>query len=459
MRRIKSHIAMGLTSLIIPSLISCNQANNSKKDNKQPNILVIIADDLGWNDVGYHGSEIKTPTIDKLAGEGIEFNHFYVCSVSSPTRASLLTGRYPSRYKILSPLADKAGLPAGTITLATLLNKNGYDTGISGKWHLGTVAEARPLNYGFNSSYGYLRGQIDPYTHLYKDGNRTWHRNDILTDEEGHATDLITEEAVRFLSKPRDKDKPFFLYVAYSVPHYPLDEPEEWINMYDQTIENESRRKYAAAVTHMDNAIAKILENLKHKELENNTMVIFLSDNGGQKSWYSPTQYNGKFEANDVLGDNRPLKDWKTSLYEGALRVPAVMIWPGKLDHMKIEDPIYVADIFPTLANIAGISIKDELNIDGINFWPAINGGSFIEERSIYWKLNNGLALKKGDWKLIHKGNKLKEGKNELYNIKADPYETNDLSLEQKDKVIELTKALKHQLSMDKKLPSASISK
>lgn len=458
--RFFGYSALGLSGLMLSSHLSCSPKKTRNSDNKQPNIVVIIADDLGWNDVGYHGSEIKTPVIDRMVSEGIEFDRFYVCSVSSPTRACLLTGRYPSRYGILAPLGDEAGLPAGTITLAGLLKQNGYDTEISGKWHLGAIPEARPLKYGFNISYGSLRGQIDPYTHLYKDGRKTWHRNDVLTDEEGHATDLITEEAIRFINRPRENGKPFFLYVAYTVPHYPLEEQIEWTNMYKQTIINESRRNNAGSVTHMDNSIGLILEALKKAEIEQNTIVMFQSDNGGQKSWNPnsiknndklSSEYNGKFKEHDVLGDNRPLRGWKGSLYDGALRVPAMLIWPGKLKHMKIEEAVNVADVYPTLAYLAGIRLPEELNIEGINFWPLVNGESISKERTMYWRLNNSTALKKGEWKLIHNGKNIDDGTDELYNIILDPYETRDVSGENIEKVTELKKEIQFNLSLDPK--------
>ncbi len=411
-----------------------------------------MADDLGWNDIGYHGSEIKTPAIDKLSQEGIELDRFYVHSVCSPTRASLLTGRYPSRYGILSPLGDEAVFPEGTVTIAELLNQNGYETAISGKWHLGTVPEARPMRLGFNSSYGYLRGQIDPYTHLYKNGNKTWHRNDTLIDEEGHATDLITDEAVRFIEKSHDNSKHFFLYVAYSVPHFPLDEPENWVDMYEKSIANESRRLYAASVTHMDEGIGRIMVTLEKNKLEENTVVLFFSDNGAQESWHSKTQYNGKYKGNDVLGDNRPLRDWKTSFYDGALRVPAIIMWKGRLSHGKYSEAINVADIYPTLAGLAGADIPEELNIEGLNFWPSLDGVTLDEDRIMYWRMNKGMALKKGDWKLIHHGKTPDEGTDELYNIFLDPNETRDVSEENGKILLELKKEMKHQFSLDSPL-------
>jgi arylsulfatase A-like enzyme len=442
--------AIWMSGIIFPSFLQFVNGNAAEPGQSRPNIIVCIADDLGWNDVGYHGSEIKTPVIDRMAAEGIEFNRFYVCSVSSPTRASLLTGRYPSRFGILTPLADEAGLPAGTVTLASLLKEQGYDTAISGKWHLGAVPGARPLNYGFSSSYGYFRGQIDPYTHLYKDGSRTWHRNDQLIDEEGHATDLITQEAIRFILKPREKGTPFFLYVAYSVPHYPLSEPAEWTGIYEKVIANESRRNNAASVTHMDNSIGRILEVLKKNGIEKNTIVMFLSDNGAQKSWSSKTEYNGKFKPHDVLGDNRPLRDWKTSLYEGALRVPATMIWPGRFQHMKLEEAVSVTDILPAMASLAGANIPGGLKLDGINFMYAIKGEKLRYERIMYWRSNNNTALKKGDWKLIHNGKDPGTGSDELYNISSDPNEKNDISGKYPDKVKELKEEIIHQLSLDK---------
>ncbi|MCD6598542.1 MAG: sulfatase-like hydrolase/transferase [Bacteroidales bacterium] len=411
-----------------------------------------MADDLGWNDIGYHGSEIKTPAIDKLSQEGIELDRFYVHSVCSPTRASLLTGRYPSRYGILSPLGDEAVFPEGTVTIAELLNQNGYETAISGKWHLGTVPEARPMRLGFNSSYGYLRGQIDPYTHLYKNGNKTWHRNDTLIDEEGHATDLITDEAVQFIEKSHDNSKHFFLYVAYSVPHFPLDEPENWVDMYEKSIANESRRLYAASVTHMDEGIGRIMVTLEKNKLEENTVVLFFSDNGAQESWHSKTQYNGKYKGNDVLGDNRPLRDWKTSFYDGALRVPAIIMWKGRLSHGKYSEAINVVDIYPTFAGLAGADIPKELSLEGLSFWSSLEGATLPEDRIMYWRMNSGIALKKGDWKLIHHGKTLDEGTDELYNIFLDPNETRDVSEENGKILLELKKEMKHQFSLDSPL-------
>ena len=258
-------LACAAVGTVCPQIFSCSPKGKKTDAGSKPNIIIIISDDTGWNDVGYNGSEIKTPVIDKMAKEGVQFDNFYVHPVCSPTRASLLTGKPPSRHGILGPIAGKSTktLLDGTVTLAELLRRNGYETSISGKWHLGLRPEVGPGKYGFTHSYGYLHGQIDPYVHDYKFGDRTWHRNEEFIDEEGHATDLITDEAVRFIKDSRDKAKPFFLYVAYGVPHYPLDEEEKWTGLYDGIIDNKSRKLFAASMTHMDDGISRILSSLK----------------------------------------------------------------------------------------------------------------------------------------------------------------------------------------------------
>jgi len=437
---------------------SCSPKGGQGTGKALPNIIIIVADDLGWKDVGFHDSEIKTPMLDKMANEGVVFDRFYVHSVCSPTRASLLTGRMPSRFGIYAPLGDEAAFPKETITIAGLLKQKGYETAISGKWHLGTVPEARPLNYGFDSSYGYLRGQIDPITHLYKNGNKTWHRNDKLLDEKGHATDLITKESIRIIEKPREKGKPFFLYIAYSVPHYPLYEVEEWVNQYSKSIKNESRQLFAASVTHMDHSIGQVFAALRNTGKANNTLILFLSDNGGQKNWYPKTEYGGKFKANDVLGNNLPLRDWKTSLYDGALRVPALLYWPGMLTHKVIKECVNVADVFPTLAYLAGAKVTEDMIIEGINFWPAIEDRKLPENRVMYWRTNNSFALKIGDWKLIHHGENFEDGNYELYNTILDPNEENNIALKHQEKVQALRKEMEHQMTKDKPAkPEASM--
>ena len=199
----------------------------------------------------------------------------------------------------------------------------------------------------------------------------------------------------------------------------------------------------------MDDGIRRIMTTLGNNEMEENTVVLFFSDNGAQESWHSKNQYNGKFKGNDVLGDNKPLRDWKTSFYEGALRVPAIISWKGELNHRKVAAAINVVDVFPTIAHLAGADIPKELNIEGLNFRASLDGSNFEEDRIMYWRMSKGMALKNGNWKLIHHGKTPDEGMDELYNISLDPNETKNVATENEELVLELKKEMKHQFSLD----------
>ncbi|MBN2357538.1 sulfatase-like hydrolase/transferase [candidate division KSB1 bacterium] len=419
---------------------------------KHPNILLIVADDAGWRDVGYHGSEIKTRNLDRLRETGAELDQFYVCPTCSPTRASLLTGRPAGRFGILGPIAGKSKqvLPFDTLTLPQLLKLNGYATAITGKWHLGLRLENGPRKYGFEYTYGYLHGQIDPYTHLYKFGDRTWHRNDQLIEEEGHATDLITDEAIRFIADHRDKSRPFFLYVPYSVPHYPLNEDEKWIAPYRESIPDQSRRLFAASMSHLDDAVGRLLKTLQAENLQNNTMVIFMSDNGGQQNWLGTAeQYEGRYAPQRRLGDNRPLRDWKGTLYEGGIRVPALWNWPGRLSAKRVRSVISVTDILPTIAAIAGISLPPDHEIEGKNVWESIAQGAIGPDRTLYWRTDKQLAVRYGDWKLVHTGANPNVGVDELFDLAKDPLEQTDIAPQHPEKLSALRKVLLAQYALD----------
>jgi arylsulfatase A-like enzyme len=346
----------------------------------RPNVLIMLADDTGWNDVGYNGSEIRTPHIDRLASEGVRLNQYYVYPTCSPTRVALLSGRPPSRWGILGPIAGKStlALPPETETLPRILSRVGYETAITGKWHLGLQREFGPWEYGFDHTHGSLHGQVDQYTHRYKYGDVTWHREGTFTEEEGHATDLIEKEAIEFLRSKRDKDRPFFLYVSFTVPHYPLQEPERWTAPYNDAIENESRRLFAASMTHMDDAVGNILATLETEGLSENTLVIFSSDNGGQEQWQGGAdQYDGRHGPNDVLGDNGALRGWKGDLYEGGIRVPAVVRWPGHLSPGVFDQPMMIQDLLPTIAGLAGA--QSPSSVEGKDVWAAWTEGEPLE--------------------------------------------------------------------------------
>lgn len=401
---------------------------------KKPNIIFIIADDMGWNDIGYQNPDIITPNINRLAESGVRFTHHYATPTCTPTRVAIMSGRYPSRFGVYSPAYGQI-FSDDTVTLPKALQKAGYFTAISGKWHMGSPPEYTPLRYGFDSSYGYFHGQVDPYTHHYKNGEDSWHRNDKPLKEEGHATDLITNEAIRVIEE--QKDNPFFLYVAYSVPHYPLSEPEKWTSLYNN-MENESRRWNCASISHMDHGIGQIVEAVDRAGIRKNTVIIFLSDNGGQRSWRSNTEYGGDYadKPHEVLGDNEPLRGWKGQVYEGGIRVPGLINWHGTLQPGEMNTPIHVADWMPTLCTIANYQPQQDLNWDGQSMWNVISSDvSTPPQRVMYWNTGSMQAVRQGDMKLVVSD----RGKTvELFNPAADPLEQKDLAPEQPEKVKEL---------------------
>ncbi len=421
-------------------------AEPGQPSHARPNILFIISDDQGWNDMGYHGSEVQTPVLDRLAGAGVRLNRHYVYPTCSPTRAAMLSGRNPSRFGVLSPIAGRStqALPKDPPTIASLLSQHGYDTGLTGKWHLGLRPEVGPRQYGFRSTHGFFHGQIDQYAHVYKNGDRSWHRNDKFVDEKGHATDLITDEAIRFVQAERDG--PFFLYVAYSVPHYPVQEPDEWLARYEGKIADPSRRAYAASLTHMDAGIGRIIKALERSKQLENTLVVYTSDNGGQDSWSSSTQYGGRLGPNPVLGNNKPWRGWKGELYEGGVRVPALVYWPSQLKPGRVDGTLHITDWFPTFAALAGVEVPASSQLEGQDIWSQLAGQADSQPRQIYWRTPRHVCLIDGDWKLI--GNH-QLGQLQLFNLAIDPYEQHDLIQSQPRRLAQLKAAIQQQMKRD----------
>ncbi len=434
------HLAL-LAAVLLAWIAPSSTHAAQPPDARPPNIVFILADDLGWADIGYHQSDIRTPNLDRLAAAGVRLNRHYVYPTCSPTRVALLSGRFPSRFGVLAPLGATTKMRGEDALLPRSLQKLGYQTHISGKWHIGETPEHRPLNYGFDTSYGYLRGQIDPYTHRYKFGDHvTWHRNDQFVDEDGHVTDLITKEAIRVIESAGDK--PFFLYVAHHSPHYPLNEPPQWIAPYENTIGDLWRRHFAGAVTHLDDSVGRIVEALERTGRRENTLIVFSSDNGGQRQWNaSPREYNGRYPPHTTLGNNEPLRGFKGDLYEGGIRVPAFVNWPGQLPAGSVFDlPTHTVDWLPTLFQVAGGDAAKLEMAEGVNLWSALQGKSpALPDRAMYWKTPSGSAVRKGDWKLIrHRGG----NRVELFNLKADPLEQSDLADQHPREVAELTALL-----------------
>ena len=405
--------------------------------------MILVADDMGWADVGYHGSKIRTPNIDRLQQRGVELDRFYVAPMCTPTRAALLTGRYWSRFGNTKPSNERV-LPWDTVTLARAVKEEGYSTSISGKWHLGSKPEWGPRKFGFDQSYGSLAGGINPWNHLYKHGpySKTWHRNDQLIEETGHVTDLLTNDAIRFIKEK--KDKPYLLYVAYTAVHTPFDEPAKWLDRVKNS--EPERQQYVACLEHMDNSIGQIVDAIKEEGHAENTLILFFSDNGGtngdDSSRYPNTNTKGK-----IKGLNEPLRGWKGEVYEGGIRVPALAYWPGELEPRKINTFTHVTDLMPTICGLAGYKPKKDLKWDGIDLWPILKRKSDgSKERLLYCKGVNGTnsTLHKWPWKLI-----VGKSKDQLFNLSKDPNEKNDVADTEKKKLQELKKFLEVEVFKD----------
>jgi len=403
---------------------------------KQPNIIYIVADDLGWKDVGFHGcTDIKTPNIDQLAAGGVKLEQFYVQPMCTPTRAALLTGRYPFRYglqTIVIPSKGTYGLATDEWLLPQSLKEAGYHTAMVGKWHLGHADRKYwPRQRGFDYHYGAVLGEIDYFTHSAHDV-LDWQRDNKPVKEEGYVTQLLGADAVKQIES-HDPAKPLFLYLAFTAPHTPYQAPPEYLEKY-KGIADETRRAYAAMINCLDDEIGKTLAALDRKGMRDNTLVIFHSDNGGTRD----ARLTGEGSVKKVPCDNGPLKGGKGQLYEGGTRVPALANWPG---HIKpggeVKELIHVTDMLPTLAKLAGASTAKSKPLDGADVWPAIADGKPSGRSEVVYNIEpfRG-AVRQGDWKLVWRC--LLPSSIELYHIAQDPFETTNLAEKEPAKVKEL---------------------
>lgn len=435
-------LVLGLSLALLPTFRGAGAAP------PKPNLLIVVADDLGWADVGYHGSPIPTPNLDKLCRAGVELDAHYVAPMCTPTRAALLTGRYWSRFGCTSA-QNELVLPFGTVTLASTLKANGYDTFISGKWHLGSKKKWGPLQFGFRRSHGSLAGGVNPWNHLYKPGaySVTWHRDDELIEQEGHVTDLIAEETVRFIEEKREG--PFFAYVPFTAPHVPIDEPQKWLDRCKHLPED--RRQYAACVTHLDDSVGQFMAALERADQRDDTLVLFFSDNGGHLNASPRSPYPRTVEKARKVGLNTPLRGKKGQTYEGGIRTPAFVYWPGKLKPRKVTAPLHVSDWMPTLCKLIGHKPKQDLKWDGVDVWPILTGEDETPApRVLYTKGPGGrsVALRDGDWKLIRHGAGEK-ARLELFDLAKDPNEKTDLSRAKPETVARLRALLQREAKRD----------
>ncbi|MYF64380.1 MAG: sulfatase-like hydrolase/transferase [Rhodothermaceae bacterium] len=400
---------------------------------QQPNIVLIVADDLGYGDLSSYGAEdLHSPALDSLAASGIRFTQFYANSpVCSPTRASLLSGRYPPLAGVPGVIRTHASNNWGNLAqnielLPEKLRHRGYHTSMVGKWHLGLNAPQRPVDRGFDHFEGFLGDMMDDYYNHRRHGINYMRRGEEVINPEGHATDLFTDWAVHYIKSRTVSTAPFFLYLAYNAPHTPIQPPEEWVTKVQQREGNidEARAKLVALIEHMDYGIGKVMAALKETGFYDNTLVIFVSDNGGQLN---------------VGARNGPLRDGKGTVYEGGIRVPAIASWPGKIAPGTASDALLTTmDIYPTLLEAARARITQI--IDGTSFLGSILGGPDPDPNRLLFfsRREGGLrfggktieAVRQGPWKLLQNS---PYAPLELYNLERDPLETTDLSSAEPD--------------------------
>ncbi|MBL7222432.1 MAG: sulfatase [Candidatus Brocadiae bacterium] len=418
----------------------------------QPNLLVILVDDLGYGDLACYGApDLKTPHLDRLAADGIKFTNAYAnCPVCSPTRAALLTGRYQELVGVPGVIRTHLGNSWGHLTpdavlLPSVLKKAGYASAIVGKWHLGLQSPNTPTERGFDFFHGFLGDMMDDYYSHRRHGINYMMRNTTSIDPKGHATDLFSQWAADWLTQQK-AGSPFFLYLPYNAPHGPIQPPKEWLERV-QAREPQlkpKRAKIVALIEHMDHGIGQVLAALEDAGHADNTLVVFVSDNGGDLP-------AGAF--------NGPVRSGKGTMYEGGLRVPMIARWPGHIAKGTATGRIALTmDIFATCCEAAGAKVGHE--IDGVSFLRTLLGQKQpAPERDLFFGRREGgrffnggtiECVRRGDWKLLRSK---PGGPLELYNLAADPLEKRDLAKDKPEKARELAQALNDQLARYARVP------
>ncbi len=378
------------------------QPENEQREKTKINVLVLFVDDLGSGDLGMHGGASRTPNIDHLATEGVELKRYYSYPLCSPSRAALLTGQMPRRFGIAYALgARDPGLPADLPTLPRTLRSAGYQTWLVGKWHLGTASP--PLKSGFDHFYGFEGPEVDYYKHTNRRGDVDWQRNGQTVNEPGYSTFLLANEAVRLIDE-RNTQAPFYLQVAFNAPHFPLSAPDAYLAKYSELSKDQALR--AAVVDALDEAVGRVLRAIDDHGLTKNTLVIFMSDNGADQS-----------------GRNAPFRSGKGSVYEGGIRVPCIMRWPGQLEPGTTSQQVTSAqDLYPSIATAVGVSLEPDQKFDGKNVWPGLRDAK-PQDRGPFIIAGSDMAIFDGDWKLVQ----TLDGRVSLFNLKMDPREATNM--------------------------------
>jgi arylsulfatase A len=399
----------------------------------RPNVVLIITDDLGWADIGSYGAaDIRTPNLDGLARDGIRLTDFYANGVTcSPTRAGLISGRYQQRFGIEAPLANASragdsGLPATGHSLPQLLRNHGYATALIGKWHLGYGPEKSPNAHGFEYFFGLKSGYHDYYTHHDGDGESDLWENDQRIERRGYTTDLITERASRFIDD--HKNEPFFIDVSYTAPHWPYQlpgnpsvAPDNARHTMPQDPTTSTRADYVAMVEHLDRAIGGLLASIERAGVADDTIVIFTNDNGGE--W---------------LSSSAPFFGRKWTVFEGGIRVPAIVRWPGRIPAGKVSDQVGITmDLTASILAISGTAVSSETGLEGVNLFPVWEGRQPEFERTLFWRAGEGpnrqVAVRRGDWKVL-----VDRSHTYVFNVRTDLSERNDLAKWRQDIAQEL---------------------
>jgi arylsulfatase A-like enzyme len=419
---------------------SAAPAAQAQAQPSRPNIVFIVADDLGWKDIGFHGSDIRTPQIDKLATGGARLESFYTMPLCTPSRASLMTGRYPLRYGLQTGVilaGQTYGLPTNEYLLPQALKDAGYATAMVGKWHLGhSDRKYWPRQRGFDYHYGAVLGEIDYYTHA-EHGVVDWYRDNRQVKEKGYVTELLGSDAERVINA-HDTKSPLFLYLAFTAPHAPYQAPQEYLDRY-KNIEEPTRRTYAAMISCMDDQIGKVLAALDKRGMRDNTLIFFMSDNGGNLS----AMFAGELDVSKIKlpSNNGPYRGGKGMLYEGGTRVAALANWPGRIKPGQVDGVMHMVDMLPTLASLAGASLAKSQPLDGMNVWPVISSGAPSPRTEVVYNVEpfRG-AVRQGDWKLIWRTPL--PSAIELYNLREDASEKSNVAGQNPEVVARLQKRI-----------------
>ena len=436
-------------SLLIPLIFFWITAAVAQK----PNIVLIVADDLGYGDLSAYGADdLHSLALDSLAADGVRFTQFYANSpVCSPTRASLLSGRYPPLVGVPGVIRTHAADNWGNLAedanlLPEMLRSHGYHTAMVGKWHLGLEAPDRPIDRGFEHFEGFLGDMMDDYYHHRRHGLNYMRRGEKTIHPEGHTTDLFSNWAVRYIESRTSSSAPFFLYLSYNAPHTPIQPPDEWVDhvLRRETGIDTARARFVALIEHMDEGIGQVLQSLHENGFDENTLVMFVSDNGGQLN---------------VGANNGPLREGKGTVYEGGIRVPAIASFPEHTSAGSENNTVLTTmDIYPTILEAAGIRIPHK--IDGLSFFDLFRGGSPPDrDRNIFFSRREGgvrfggktiEAVRRGPWKLLHNS---PYAPLELYNLERDPHETTDLSATETEIFRQLAAALRQYIQDSGRIP------